>query len=245
MHIHAHTHMFTHVHTHTCTHTHAHTTQYENEACLFGSWGKTGLTRPHWSDTRGKIKQPQEAFEPPPPGWNWVGPWFKSPELRCVGSLVSISCFIRSLVAIFSDSLSLSLSLSLSVSPPPSPPSPSPSCISLAYEPDEGLDEWTEDVFESQVRLPLSSWPGEDKSYWSDIVSWYTYGGWWMLRNTLVAVIRVDCHLCKLHSLTHTHHTPKLVHPYAHTHAHTHAHTRTCTCTHTHAHTLMHTHTHT
>ena len=43
---------------------------------------------------------------------------------------------------------------------------------SLAYEPDEGLDEWLEDVFETQTRLPLSNWPtGIEHSYWSDVVS--------------------------------------------------------------------------
>jgi len=40
----------------------------------------------------------------------------------------------------------------------------------VTYEPGEGLDEWTEDVFENQVRLlPLLSWPEKDKSYWTDI----------------------------------------------------------------------------
>ena len=44
----------------------------------------------------------------------------------------------------------------------------------IAYEPDEGLDEWQEKVFETQTRLPLLHWPTEaEKSYWSDIVSWH------------------------------------------------------------------------
>ena len=97
--------------------------QYENEACLLGRWGKPGLTRPHWSDAKGKLKQPQEAFEPAPPGWQWEGAWFKNPEL------------------------------------------------SIGFEPDEGLDEWTEDVFEYQLRLPLGHWPDPSQSYWADIVS--------------------------------------------------------------------------
>lgn len=97
--------------------------QYENEACLFGRWGSTGRTRPNWSDSRGKINQPREAFEPAPPGWRWEGNWSKSPEL------------------------------------------------SIAFEPDEGLDEWTEDIFENQLRFPLANWPAEKDSYWTDVVS--------------------------------------------------------------------------
>ena len=77
--------------------------QYENQAWI-GQWGTNGLTRPNWCDARGKIKQPREDFEPPPPGWRWEGDWTVSPEL------------------------------------------------SIAFEPDEGLDEWTEDIFENQLR---------------------------------------------------------------------------------------------
>lgn len=91
---------------------------------MFGRWGTTGLaTKPHWSDGRGKIRQPQEAFEPPPAGWKWHGGWEKSPEL------------------------------------------------SIAFEPDEGLDEWTEDVYENQSRYPLANWPDQTLSFWTDIVS--------------------------------------------------------------------------
>lgn len=97
--------------------------QYENEANLFGHWGTTGLTKPNWSDSKGKIKQPREAFDPPPSGWRWDGNWEIKPEL------------------------------------------------SIAFEPDEGLDEWTEDVFENQTRYPLSNWPDESTSFWTDIVS--------------------------------------------------------------------------
>ena len=103
--------------------------QYENEACLFGRWGSTGLTRPNWCDSRGKIKQPQEDFDPPPPGWAWDSDWTVSPEL------------------------------------------------SIAFEPDEGLDEWTEDVFENQLRIPLSHWPAEKGSFWTDVVSYWLCGG--------------------------------------------------------------------
>lgn len=55
--------------------------QYENQACLFGKWGTTGLTRPDWSDAKGKIKQSKEAFVVPD-GWKWDGDWFVNPELR-------------------------------------------------------------------------------------------------------------------------------------------------------------------
>lgn len=92
---------------------------------MFGRWGKTGLTRPQWCDARGKIKQPKEQFETPPPGWSWDGAWDVSPEL------------------------------------------------SIAFEPDEGLDEWVEDIFENQLRLPLSHWPTEKDSYWTDVVCVY------------------------------------------------------------------------
>ena len=89
---------------------------------LFGRWGTTGLaTKPAWSDSRGKIKQPQDAFVEPP-GWKWEGAWEKSPEL------------------------------------------------SIAFEPDEGLDEWTEDVYENQSRYPLAHWPDQTLSFWTDIV---------------------------------------------------------------------------
>ena len=46
---------------------------------IFGSWGTTGLRKPHWSDARGKIKQKREAFDPPPPGWRWDGDWSIQP----------------------------------------------------------------------------------------------------------------------------------------------------------------------
>ncbi len=90
---------------------------------MFGRWGTMGLTRPNWSDSKGKIKQPKEAFESVPPGWRWEGAWFISPEL------------------------------------------------STAFEPDEGLDEWAEDVFENQLRAPLCNWPPEEQSWWTDVVS--------------------------------------------------------------------------
>ena len=43
--------------------------------------------------------------------------------------------------------------------------------LSIAFEPDEGLDEWTEDIFEYQDRYPMGYWPDESQSYWADIVS--------------------------------------------------------------------------
>ena len=44
---------------------------------------------------------------------------------------------------------------------------------SIVSEPDEGRDEWTEDVFENQTRRPLSHWPDKEESgsFWTDIVS--------------------------------------------------------------------------
>ena len=43
--------------------------------------------------------------------------------------------------------------------------------LSIAFEPDEGLDEWTEDIFEYQLRYPLGHWPESSDSYWADVVS--------------------------------------------------------------------------
>ena len=62
-----------------------HTTQYENEAYMLGKWGKMGLTRPHLSDSHGKIeiKEPKEAIEAPP-GWRWEGDWDTSLLPMCV-----------------------------------------------------------------------------------------------------------------------------------------------------------------
>ena len=39
------------------------------------------------------------------------------------------------------------------------------------YDIDDGRDEWQEEVYENQARYPLSGWPGEEKSYWTNIVS--------------------------------------------------------------------------
>ncbi|CAI8014042.1 Myoferlin [Geodia barretti] len=94
---------------------------YENEACLLGRWGTIGLTRPNWSDSRGKIKQSMDAFDPPPHGWSWDGPWFQQPEL------------------------------------------------STMFDMDESRDEWMEEIYENQARYPLSSWPDESKSYWTNV----------------------------------------------------------------------------
>ena len=46
---------------------------------LFGIWGTTRLLKPHWSYASGEIKQPREAFDPPPPGWRWGGDWEVQP----------------------------------------------------------------------------------------------------------------------------------------------------------------------
>ena len=96
-----------------------------HKAYFLGKWGTTALMRPNWSDTKGKINQATERFEPPPPGWAWSGKWTVSPEL------------------------------------------------SISYEPDDGLNEWTEDVFEHQTRRPFSNWPIDmSNSSWFDVVSY-------------------------------------------------------------------------
>ena len=80
--------------------------------------------RPKWSDSKGKIRQPQEEFEPPPDGWVWSSPWEISPEL------------------------------------------------SIAFDEDEGRNEWQEDLFEHQNRKPFGGWPSDmTKSSWYDVVS--------------------------------------------------------------------------
>ena len=80
--------------------------------------------RPNWSDGKGKIVQPKDAFDPPPIGWVWDGEWEVKPEL------------------------------------------------SIAYEPDEGLNEWAEDIYEHQTRRPFSSWPADmSQSSWFNVVS--------------------------------------------------------------------------
>ena len=58
-----------------------------------------GVTRPRWSDSQGKTAQPLEAFEPPPPGWEWDGEWFISPDLRLdnsrwVGTILALVAHI-------------------------------------------------------------------------------------------------------------------------------------------------------
>ena len=41
---------------------------------------------------------------------------------------------------------------------------------SIAFEADEGLNEWQEDIYENQIRAPFSSWTNDPtKSYWSDV----------------------------------------------------------------------------
>ena len=42
----------------------------------------------------------------------------------------------------------------------------------MAFEPDEGLDEWQEDIFEHHTRKPFSGWPQDmAKASWYDVVS--------------------------------------------------------------------------
>lgn len=52
---------------------------------------------------------------------------------------------------------------------------------SSTFKPEEGLNEWTEEIFENQNRSLLSDWPDESKSYWTDLV------------NTLEAVVFSIC----------------------------------------------------
>ena len=53
---------------------------YENEVFFVNSWGdKLIMTRPNWSDGRGKVKQERKMFDPPS-GWDWDGPWLIKPE---------------------------------------------------------------------------------------------------------------------------------------------------------------------
>ena len=93
--------------------------QYENQTrLLLGNWS----TKSHWSDASGKLKQPREAFDPPPPGWDWDSDWEIKPEQ------------------------------------------------SIDFEPEQGRNEWTEEIFENQSRQPLSYWPDETSSFWTDAV---------------------------------------------------------------------------
>ena len=41
---------------------------------------------------------------------------------------------------------------------------------STMYDADERRDEWLEEMYENQARYPLSSWPDESKSYWTNVV---------------------------------------------------------------------------
>ena len=176
-HTHTHTHMHTYIYTRTCTHTHTYThtcthiythTQYENETWLFGNWEVNSVIRPHWSDREGKIEHPDKKLWSPPPGWQWEGDqWLNRREPRSVGSrmrknLKSLVWYLSSYECQFTDPLFSVLD----------------TCCSLvAYDPDEGLDEVQEKVFENQTRLPrdLLHWPSEkdqSRTYWSNIVSW-------------------------------------------------------------------------
>ena len=120
--------MYRFVYAHKCIITFPFSFQYQNEVTLFGRWGTVGLSKPSWSDAGGKIRQPKEAFDPPPLGWRWDGDWEIRPDL------------------------------------------------SVAFEPDKGFDEWTEEIFENQNRHHLTNWSDESISFWTDSVSEpYTY----------------------------------------------------------------------
>ncbi len=94
------------------------------KAFFLGKWGEKATMRSKWSDSKGKIKQPKEDFEPPPDGWIWTSDWEISPEL------------------------------------------------SIAFDQDEGRNEWQEDLFEHQNRKPFGGWPSDMiKSSWYDVVS--------------------------------------------------------------------------
>ena len=41
---------------------------------------------------------------------------------------------------------------------------------STMYDMDEKRDEWQEEIYENQARYPLSGWPDESKSYWTNVV---------------------------------------------------------------------------
>ena len=104
--------------------------QYENEVKLFGIWDTTRLLKPHWSDASGNIKQPREAFDPPPPGWRWEGEW----EVQPVQG--------------------------------------------MDVEADDGLHEYTEEVFENQTRDRLSNCSNKSAHFWTDIVSDIMYNNY-------------------------------------------------------------------
>jgi hypothetical protein len=42
---------------------------------------------------------------------------------------------------------------------------------SSTFEPEEGLNEWTDEIFENQTRPLLSDWPDESQSNWTDLVN--------------------------------------------------------------------------
>lgn len=53
--------------------------QYENQACVLGKWGTTGLVGRHkFSDVTGKVKLKRERFLPPRE-WEWEDDWFVDP----------------------------------------------------------------------------------------------------------------------------------------------------------------------
>ena len=44
---------------------------------------------------------------------------------------------------------------------------------SITFEPEDGHENWVEEVFENQTRSPLSNWPGGAASFWTDSVNLY------------------------------------------------------------------------
>ena len=99
---------------------------YENQVYvpIVNTWGTKLMPRPKWSDSKGKIKQPMELFEPAPNGWEWSSDWAIRPEL------------------------------------------------SVEFEPDAMLNEFTNEVYEHYGRKPMSSWPDDvTKATWCDNVS--------------------------------------------------------------------------
>lgn len=56
--------------------------QYENEVSFMSKWCTTGplMTRPHFSDSSGRIEVNKDAMKVPE-GWRWDGDWQLAPEL--------------------------------------------------------------------------------------------------------------------------------------------------------------------
>lgn len=117
---------------------------YENQVFVpvINIWGTKLMPRPKWSDSKGKIKQTMDMFDPVPPGWEWSGDWQIRPEL------------------------------------------------SVEFEPDAMMNEFTDEVYEHYTRRPMSSWPEDSKeATWCDIVSAHKH-------THLIHTVSVSPHLC-------------------------------------------------